>query len=80
MISYHRLHNVDVKRNNYFSALQFIEVLHRLWLTICSNDDFDVFGEVLWKPKGDVALLAIVSIYKVVDPLKDEDNFVVEDI
>lgn len=56
-------------------AVELIEVVHGLWLSIGSDNDFDIFGEILGQPEWDVALLVGASVDKVVNALKDKDNF-----
>jgi len=78
MILYHWSHDVNVERNAYFSAVQLVEVSHGLWFTVCSHNNFDVFGENFRQPERNIALFSIVSIDKVVYSLKNEYNFVIE--
>jgi hypothetical protein len=46
MISYHIFHVVEIIRNANFLAIKFVKISHGLRLSIGSDDNFNIFGEV----------------------------------
>ncbi len=76
----HGSHNADIIRDANFLASKLGKVLHWLWLTVSSNNDLNIFGEVFGKPKGNVAFFSIIPIHEVIYSFEDKYDFVVKDI
>jgi hypothetical protein len=71
---HHGPDDLHVDRNVDTWAVEFIEVVHGLWLSVGSHDDLDVFGEIFWEPEWDVAFLVGATVDKVVDAFEDEND------
>ena len=80
MVFDHRFHDSSIIRDTNFLTSKFIEVSHWLRLLPCSDDDFDVFGEALGQPEGDISFFSTIFINKVIDSFEDKNNFIIEDI
>ena len=57
--------------------MYFLEVVHRIRSGVCSDYDLDSVWKLFWKPEGNICLFEIFLIYKMVDSLENEYDFIV---
>lgn len=72
----HCFDDLHINRDADFGTAESVEIVHRLRVSISSYDDFDIFREVFWQPKSDIAFFIGPSVNKVVDSLEYEDDFI----
>ena len=72
----HSFNDLHINRDGYFGAVEPVKIIHRLRVSIGSDDDFNIFREVFRQPEGNITLFISSSINKVVNTLKNKYDFI----
>lgn len=72
----HSFNDLHINRDGYFGTVESVKIIHRLRVSIGSDDDFNIFREVFRQPEGNITLFISSSINKVVNTLENENDFI----